>query len=62
MVKFGEKTAQFNGVPNGGDDEVHGMIRSPDQTQEVYGRVQLKLEATVDWKLALGDDALKIEG
>lgn len=62
MVEFGGKTAQFNGVPNGGDDEVHGMIRSPDQTQEVYGRVQLKLEATVDWKLALGDDALKIEG
>jgi len=24
--------------------------------------VQLKLEATVDWKLTLGDAALKIEG
>jgi hypothetical protein len=62
MVEFGGKTAQFNGVPNGGDDEVHGMIRAPDQKKEIYGRVQLKLEATVDWKLALGDAALKIEG
>lgn len=43
-------------------NRVHRMIRAPDQTREVHGTVQLKLEATVDWKLTLGNAALKIEG
>ncbi len=62
LKAFDGKTAQFNGVPNGGDDEVHGMIRVPKQHHLIFGRAQLKLDAAIEWKLALGDATLKIEG